>query len=367
MSRLILFLVLFQASPVFASSFFRSFFPKSFSAEFNGALLYNAHDFSTGTELAVLRDNKVEKFDLYPGMNSSSPREFTVVDNKLFFVARHPQLGYELWSYTHEDGPQLYKDIFEGASDSFPAYLTACDNKLYFTADFKEEGRELAVLDPNNGKIRVIDFVKGSASSYPVKLTCFKNKLFFSIRHVIDQYGVYSVGANDEVVLEYKLPNADKMGEMTVMNDTLFLSFTGDLYAYEKSEVVKLKDFFNYSFYGLKIRIGSYALSIGDDIFSYGDESTIMTVNASTGKIGVLANPENLKFKSIFKVLKVGNIGFFQTRDLDSYRLIYMYMKDMTLRKYTGASAPADLILYNGKFYSRSSILSSDLTEYNFL
>ena len=72
--------------------------------------------------------------DIWPGSSGSSPNNYAVFNNKLYFSANNGTLGYELYSYEDSNGLVLVADIDNGPSHSLPRYLTSFKNKLYFSA-----------------------------------------------------------------------------------------------------------------------------------------------------------------------------------------------------------------------------------------
>ena len=112
---------------------------------------------------------------------ASSPHNLTAVNDTLFFVARDPDHGNELWRTT--DGPakvQMVKDIFPGSAGSDPDQLTAVDSLLYFSADDGTNGNELWRSDGTEGGTRLVeDYATTQANSAPKELTVFKNTLYF--------------------------------------------------------------------------------------------------------------------------------------------------------------------------------------------
>ena len=56
----------------------------------------------------------------------------------MYFTAKHPTLGRELFELTESEGnfySRLVKDIFPGNVGSNPAHLFSSDSRVYFSAD----------------------------------------------------------------------------------------------------------------------------------------------------------------------------------------------------------------------------------------
>jgi ELWxxDGT repeat protein len=175
--------------------------------EFNNKLLFSADDGVNGTELWVtdgttggtklVKDINPGSFEGYYGgtyPDSSYPRYFTELNNKLLFSANDGVNGRELWvTDGTTGGTKLLKDIdAEGSySSSNPSDFTEFNNKLLFSADDGVNGTELWVTDGTTGGTKLVkDINPGSSEGYyggtypdssnPYNFTIFNNKLLFS-------------------------------------------------------------------------------------------------------------------------------------------------------------------------------------------
>ena len=73
--------------------------------------------------------------DIRPGSWASSPRDLTVAGDWIYFAARDPFNGEELWrSDGTAGGTALVSDIFPGIRDSGIGNLTLMNGVLFFTA-----------------------------------------------------------------------------------------------------------------------------------------------------------------------------------------------------------------------------------------
>jgi ELWxxDGT repeat protein len=156
--------------------------------EFNGKLYFSAFTTLHGAELWRTDGTSAGtvEFDLAPGAANSFPGDFTIFQNRMFFLAGSDYFhlwyatgdsvsefpytpndvhdltvmgsslyfaasdidhGRELWvttgDLTDPAGTSMLKDIWEGSQGSFPMYLTAMGSRLYFTAYLDDTGREL--------------------------------------------------------------------------------------------------------------------------------------------------------------------------------------------------------------------------------
>ena len=186
-----------------------SYFPKSSYArnlvEFNDKLYFIANDGESGRELFV-SDGTAEGTqllaDIRPGINnygsgySSSAKDFTEFNDKLYFTANDGENGNELWvTDGTAEGTQLLVDLRPGTSNdgsgygSYPSDLVEFNDKLYFVADNGKSGREIFVSDGTaEGTQLLIDFRPGANSyrnysSYPSNFIEFNNKLYFTARN----------------------------------------------------------------------------------------------------------------------------------------------------------------------------------------
>jgi ELWxxDGT repeat protein len=165
--------------------------------EFNNKLYFSANDGVNGRELWVSdgTENGTQLVkDINPGSSegypdSSYPGDFTEFNNKLYFNANDGVNGRELWvSDGTENGTQLVKDINPGSSEGYPyssspRNFTEFNNKLYFTANDGTNGRELWVTNgTENGTQLVKDINAGGnySGSSAYGFTELNNKLFFS-------------------------------------------------------------------------------------------------------------------------------------------------------------------------------------------
>src|SRR5262249_53722304 len=122
--------------------------------------------------------------DIVPGVASSNPSHFVVVNNRLFFVADDGVHGPELWT---SDGTAtntaLVKDINPGSGGSLNpvnARLINVGRTVCFVADDGEHGPEVWRSDGTaDGTVLVADIALGSDSVAVSMLTDVASALFF--------------------------------------------------------------------------------------------------------------------------------------------------------------------------------------------
>jgi ELWxxDGT repeat protein len=119
--------------------------------------------------------------DIDPGVNGSSPSEFTTLNGVLFFDAVDGTHGDELWrSDGTAAGTTMVKDINPAAGSSI-SELIAVAGTLYFRADDGTHGSELWRSDGTAvGTTMVKDINAGGTGSTPLDLTGVGGILFFS-------------------------------------------------------------------------------------------------------------------------------------------------------------------------------------------
>jgi ELWxxDGT repeat protein len=112
-----------------------------------GRLFFRAKDPEHGVELWATDGSAAgtrQVSDLVPGSGSSDPRGLAAAGGRIFFSAWTPEQGRELWqSDGTAEGTRRVQDIAPGGASSSPATLTEVDGNLFFTADDGLTGREL--------------------------------------------------------------------------------------------------------------------------------------------------------------------------------------------------------------------------------
>ena len=124
--------------------------------------------------------------DINPGAASSSPSDFAVVGDTLFFSANDGVNGFELWkSDGTEEGTVLVADINPpgglGFGHSSPSSPVAVGAVLFFAANDGVTGRELWRSNGSaGGTDRVRDIVPGAVGSDPEDLLAVDGTVYFS-------------------------------------------------------------------------------------------------------------------------------------------------------------------------------------------
>ena len=110
---------------------------------------------------------------------SSSPRDFIISNDKLFFIAQDASSYNSLWVTLGTDATTTNVGPFGGISNSMQE-LQNYNNKIYFSYNDGINGQEPWVSDGTMaGTIMLKDAYAGSTSSNPKNFTVANNKLFF--------------------------------------------------------------------------------------------------------------------------------------------------------------------------------------------
>jgi len=159
-------------------------------AVYQGCLYFSAYDGIHGRELWRYDGTQASLMaDIVPGgqYSSSNPSSLTVYRDKLYFCATDEVHGYELWSFDGISAAMVAEinptpnpgngDTF--LMDSSPAEFVVFNDVLYFSADDGVHGRELWSYDGEQVAM-VLDINPGQYGSGVSELTVFNGRLFFS-------------------------------------------------------------------------------------------------------------------------------------------------------------------------------------------
>src|SRR6267378_3233631 len=146
--------------------------------DLNGTLFFRATDDLNGNGIELWKSDGtaigtvlVRNIATCASPNSSSPENLTNVNGILFFSANDCVHGRELWkSNGMTAGTVLVKDIYSGIYSflgSDPSFLTAVGSTVFFVARDPTNGTELWKSDGSDvGTVLVKDIVSGTGSSY---------------------------------------------------------------------------------------------------------------------------------------------------------------------------------------------------------
>ncbi len=129
----------------------------------------------------------------------SNPRNFTVCNNKLFFVAADNSGTNKLWVTTGTDATTQLIDFVSGPGiGNSISNLVAYNNNLYFAYDDGIHGTELWTSDGTTaGTVLFMDFNPGLPGSSPEALIVNNGKLFID---AVGSNGSYNLYATDGII-----------------------------------------------------------------------------------------------------------------------------------------------------------------------
>lgn len=118
--------------------------------------------------------------DIRPGRVGSGIKDLLVAHGRLWFVANDGRHGMELWaSDGTATGTRMVKDINPGAGGSAPRELTPSPTRLFLTANDGTHGRELWVTDGTRKGTRLVVDIDLVWSEPPQWLAAVGETLFF--------------------------------------------------------------------------------------------------------------------------------------------------------------------------------------------
>ncbi|MCX5684900.1 MAG: PEP-CTERM sorting domain-containing protein [Planctomycetota bacterium] len=205
---------------------------------YNGQLYFRAARFGApsniGIELWKFDGTNQTPIDMFPGSGSSYPQHFIQYNGLLYFNAcGTPGQGGELWATNGTGAPFEAARIYPGNGSS-PENFAVYNNQLYFSAYDGTHGRELWKF---NGDVATIayDIVTGGqyASSNPHDLITYNGKLYFGANDGTHGDELWSFdGTTAQMVAEIN-PTADPGNGDTFMMDSFphnMVVFNGILY-----------------------------------------------------------------------------------------------------------------------------------------
>jgi trimeric autotransporter adhesin len=307
------------------------------------------------------------------GVSSSSyPFDFTIMDNKLFFIAADNSGTYGLWITTGTEASTQKISPATGPLNNIPD-IVAYNNKLYFSYNDGINGYELWVSDGTAaGTVLFKDLYPGSTGSYPQNFTVANNKLFFMGSSTDGERRLYASDGTVSGTLIVKNNYIDLFNGYTdfaiLNNDIYFTSDngTGSGYGLWKSNgtlagTVLVKPDFNpgvtggnYAVLDNKLYFSGFDYTNGSELWvTDGTEAgTHIVINLSTDAVGILNSgaPQNL--------MVYNNKIYFSGRDdthgselfvTDGTAAGTQLVKDIVPG--TNGSLPNKGILFNGLLY----------------
>jgi ELWxxDGT repeat protein len=192
---------------------------------YNGKLYFRATRFGApsniGTELWTFDGTTQTPIDMFPGAGSSYPQHFIQYAGQLYFNAcGTPGQGSELWRTNGLGAPTEAARIYPNNGSS-PENFAVYNNQLYFSAYDGVHGRELWRFDGTSAALAA-DIVSGGpySSSNPNNLAAYNGKLYFSANDGVHGYELWSFdGTTAQMVAEIN-PTADPGNGDTFLMDS---------------------------------------------------------------------------------------------------------------------------------------------------
>jgi ELWxxDGT repeat protein len=164
--------------------------------------------------------------ELYP----NTPIYSTPIAGGVYFVARHAELGQELWwSDGTVEGTGVVDEIVPGPSGSAISELTAFGDYVYFRASHPDFGDEVWRASPSSGAELVRDIVPGTSSSFPGGFLAYEGRLYFSAYTTATNYQVWSTDGTSGGTTRF-VPNVSwtTAVPLFVLGDRLYIGASTD-------------------------------------------------------------------------------------------------------------------------------------------
>jgi len=204
--------------------------------EFKGKVYFRARDTSvvtSGDEMWVTggsEANTVLFKDINPGSGDSSPGNFTVVNETMFFVANDGQYGAELWKSDGTDGgTKMVKDIRTiDAVGGNPFFLTKLNDMLIFTADDGVNQREVWKSDGSESGTMIIRDIATKCCIAPSPPTTLSGVAYFQMSNNVDGIELWRTDGSETgtyMVMDINPGPGDSLpGSYTFIDGTLFFT-----------------------------------------------------------------------------------------------------------------------------------------------
>ncbi|MBX7255645.1 MAG: hypothetical protein K1Y02_04710 [Candidatus Hydrogenedentes bacterium] len=159
----------------------------------------------------------------------SSPQQFAVLGNRLFFSSQTDGEGRELWKSDGTEGTTgLVRDIYPGTASSEPTRLIALTPYVLFCANDGVSGKELWRTDgTRSGTVRVKDILPGPDGSEPAEFALSGGVLYFVANdgtHGRELWKTDGTEAGTVLVKDVSSTGSSDPRDLTVMNGTVYFA-----------------------------------------------------------------------------------------------------------------------------------------------
>ncbi|MEO8413445.1 MAG: ELWxxDGT repeat protein, partial [Ginsengibacter sp.] len=201
---------------------FANSFPFDFTVS-NNKLFFIATD-NTNAGVFVTDGTDVGTQKLTPSTGLYSISDIVDYNNKIYFTYNDGSNGYELWvSDGTVAGTSIFKDINPGSTGSFPKNLTVANNKLFFITDIDQK---LYVCDGTPAGTTIIKNNGAVIFNGLAQFAILNNDIYFTSDNGTGAgYGMWkSDGTPAGTALIMPNIASSIPGDYAVLNNTLFFS-----------------------------------------------------------------------------------------------------------------------------------------------
>ncbi|KQC28663.1 ELWxxDGT repeat protein [Flagellimonas eckloniae] len=266
------------------------------------------------------------------GQSIDEDSEFIDFNGKLVVSANDGTHGYELWiSDGTQEGTKMIKDINPGSASSmynefYAKTFTVINDRLYFIADDGVYGSELWTSDgTESGTYRITDIAQGIGNhfgSYPLHLTGYNGMIYFSASDGTGS-ALYRTDGTSEGTI--KLVELDRIEMIELLDDRLILA-AQNLDSSDDSFYLWSFDPSMETIENLNMAIGyndiPYRAILNEELFFYGgniltDEIGILKTNGKYGGNILLLDRSDHPYQNfgIGNVLRCGGNVYFGVQE----------------------------------------------------
>ena len=219
----------------------------------DGTLYFSANDQEHGQELWMYNSEGVRMVkDIFPGESSSTPSDFSHIDDTVYFTAIDGQSSRLLYRTDGTaEGTQIVNDTI-GAVQSSSRTVNVLEDVVYFSGYNSTVGNELFGYNHSSEEMYLIEDINpNAASSTPYQLTPFKDELYFIAYDDVFGREVFKTdGTSVSLVIDVNLGlNNGEPSTITTSGDYLYFlaqnsSIGTELFATDGATAGMVKDIY---------------------------------------------------------------------------------------------------------------------------
>ncbi|MCK5424893.1 MAG: hypothetical protein KAI89_05940, partial [Emcibacter sp.] len=274
---------------------------------FDGKLYFNSFNSFTGSQAWSFDGTNYAEFD-FNGLSSSISNPALFNGNMIFSGSGASGEGVEFWVYDGTNSPTMF-DLNAGSSSSSPRDFTVIGDKLYFSATGAGNDRELWVYDGTNAPTMIN--VRASGSASPAILFEFQGDVYFKAWTSFDGNQLFKYNETDGSTQITSVAVQSPHAVLPVGDTVYFIKRTDatgyELWSYDGTNAPTLAFDSTPGIYGMSSGAqlfemgGQLVVFTGDSIFSWdGANATILM----TGNISEVSQYGNQLF-----ILAEGDLG----------------------------------------------------------